>query len=315
VTSLTDFAAQTYESTGALTAKVTSLLLAGEHDQAAEFVRRIAGDPPPQGSKVHPVRAHWERASRDIEALCAECHALEAEAIKAMKLESIWEPSPFPVELPSAQRSRSAEPAFSTIPWISEPPDLFAEVPQPGQVRFAKGLWRRDDALVLLVPLTREAAEDRHNHLEDYVLAARLANGLLFTLTRGTGWDRNKPQEQSYVPDPRFVDLSIRLYGSSHVAAFKASPDEREPGLMGIWSIDVHEQPSYSSIWDCYIGRRDGEWTVHDSRGSLPKYAKSDVTDTIRALASGPIPKFGEYADLVARAQALLRQLGYGEVR
>src|SRR5262249_47636764 len=145
------------------------------------------------------AKAHWDRVSRDIPALCSEFHIKEAATIKELKLEGIWEPSPFPVEVPVAERTAwTAEPLFSTAPWIERPSWLVADAPEePGEVLFAKDTLHRNGRVVLEVPLTPEQAEERHRNLENYALAVRLPEGHLL-LIRRFGWDRNDPEILEY---------------------------------------------------------------------------------------------------------------------
>lgn len=207
------------------------------------------------------VRKQWELVSSDIEAACAEAHAKEVETIKELKLEHIWEPSPFPVEVLIAERtSRTAEPIFSVTPWLDRPSWLVGEAPERlGEMRFAKAAHYRNGRVSLQVPLTSEQAEARHRDLEDYVLAVRLPEGQLLLVSR-FGWDRNDPEILNYRPDYRPSPwFSIVFHGSSGVVRVSAWQDKEDPGLIDLWSIDAPE-------WLYYGILRDGERTIHDSR-------------------------------------------------
>ena len=118
------------------------------------------------GDRDH-IRAHWKQVS-NVSALCERLRAQEADTAKAMKLKDIWEPSPFPVELPAAERARVAEPGFPTLPWVAGPssPLLMMPPERPGEVRFAKRLAWHDDDPVLIAPLTVAEAEERHRGSE-----------------------------------------------------------------------------------------------------------------------------------------------------
>ena len=149
---------------------ITAFVLAGELDKAVAYVEHqddawktsgFAGIP-----REH--KEHLEHVLKNVEATCAECHANEAEAIKALKLEHVWEPAPFPVELPTDQRTvGTAEPPFVATPWPGRPSWLWQAAPQqPGEVRYAKRwLWRSRDVL-LLVALTKAESEERHRENE-----------------------------------------------------------------------------------------------------------------------------------------------------
>ena len=198
----------------------------------------------------------WKRVTTDIDAVCAELHAKEAETIKALQLRThIWEPTPFPVELPPTERiSRSAEPAFTTTPWVPRPPWLWQELPtEPGDARFAKGTHWREGTGLLLAALSREEAEQRHRDREDYVMVVRLADGLLLKIAF-SGWDRNNPEIHTYVStwSPR-ASLHIELHGASRFVATRTSPDWDRSGVVELWSIDVYEWHPRRSIWHCFI--------------------------------------------------------------
>jgi len=60
---------------------------------------------------------------------------LARQVIKELKLGDIWEPAPFPVEVPEAERmAKCAEPRFTTTPWVPRPSWLVQEAPgRPGE--------------------------------------------------------------------------------------------------------------------------------------------------------------------------------------
>jgi len=124
------------------TTRVCALVLIGERERAEDCVRDLENSEYARRCRDRITSAR-DLLARDIKEVCAEFHEREAKAVKAMKLQSIWEPSPFPVELPAAQRnSRTAEPLFVPEPWLPRPPGLWLDVPEvPGEVRFAK-TWR-----------------------------------------------------------------------------------------------------------------------------------------------------------------------------
>ena len=62
------------------------------------------------------MRDLFDSFTRDAETFCAQRHAEEASKAKELKLDGIWEPSPFPIELPAAEQRRAAEALFSTTP-------------------------------------------------------------------------------------------------------------------------------------------------------------------------------------------------------
>src|SRR5262245_59289471 len=128
--------------------RVAALVLAGQRERAAELIEKeLARTEHEKYEYGHHV-AGKQRAllEHDVESLCAEFHAMERQAAEVLKLGGAWEPAPFPVELPQAQRGpRCDDPPFSTKPWIPRPPRLMEPAPdQVGEVRFAHDVLQRE---------------------------------------------------------------------------------------------------------------------------------------------------------------------------
>jgi hypothetical protein len=294
-------------------APIASLLLAGERNRAAEYVEKLETKDLDKGFK-QLIRTHWQDATSDIETFCAKMHAEEAAAIKAMKLDAIWEPSPFPVELPPAERrARSAEPVFMTTPWLPPPSWLWQELPTvPGEIRFAKDFSRRNGRLILPVALTRGDAEVRHHAGENYVLVARLPDGLVLMI-RQCGWDRNDPWYVDRAPTGKqMLSLLIELHGESRLVHASTSFDRDGTGDVKINSIAVHERLTHKSFWSCSFDREEDVKRIWDSRSGQRVFTKSQVTVEERELVACQIPPFGEYALVADRLRALLQLLNYG---
>ena len=115
----------------------------------------------------------------------------EAENVKAMKLEAIWEPSPFPAELP-AHRNVIAWPNrhFRSTPWIV-PPSWLLETSPTSRARFA--LPKAVASQARRCCLARAAGPGRSASTgigmdEPYVLAARDADGTSRSASLRRGW-------------------------------------------------------------------------------------------------------------------------------
>jgi hypothetical protein len=288
---------------------VTALLLAGERDRALEYVRQIENRDP-------KYWAGWAEANRaflaqDIAAICASFHAREATAARALKIEHIWEPSPFPVELAIAERvARSGEPLFVPKPWIPRPAGLLQEMPeQVGDVRYAKDWLRRNDRKILVATLSREQAEDRHRNSEPYVLAARLSGGAAVLLCRD-GEERESPSRfPGY--DSR-GDLRIELHGLDSVVEAKFYEAMDDDGTLESCSIEVFKHSIRGSLWHWSFGRREGEEWIHDHRGGR-LVTRNKLTSADAGRLKCPKPDFGEFDTQVAMVLAVLRSRGYGE--
>jgi hypothetical protein len=316
MTTLTDLATALSGTDRFHTARVRALVLAGERDRAADYIREVEHHDP-----SHPYWESWARTqreflARDIDAVCAEFHAKEAETAKALKLEPIWEPSRFPVEVPTQDRtSMTADPFFATAPRIETPPSLLQEVPdRPGDIRFAKDELRRDGRVMLLVPLSRDEAEGRHRNGEDYVLAARAIDGLLVVLRSTGGWDRHDPQRAEWTVHGIWRWI-MELYGSQYSVRVSVDRDRDEDGLLHLQFFVVHAHSQRYSIWNCSVDSRDGEVKIHDDREQGNRiYTKRLLTDAERRIIAMSVPEFGDFEGLLGRVRAWLRHSGFGEI-
>ena len=310
ITTLTDFASRKTGNTPFRFAQVTSLVLAGERDRAAAIVEETERD---YEWLAMEMRQHWDHISGDVERTCAEYHAREAETVKAIKLEHIWEPSPFPVELPaSGPPARTDEPDFVTTPWPIRPPWLWQELPQAaGAVCYANDILYRGDDVVLLVALTPAEAEERHRMRETYVLAARPPDGVLATIWYSTLYDRHSPEAPQTKPDK--PSIWIRLNGQARIAYAQIWHRERAEGICQITRFSVRDRAT-PHCWECDLDLKRGTKSIWHHRGGERVYSECALTDAEREAAACPIPGFGEYAVAVERFRNVLRVAGFGEV-
>ena len=176
-------------------ATVTALILAGRRERARELIDSVEAQPGNKERWQTWVRNQRSLLDQDAASLGAEFRLQEEKVAKFHRLGDAWEPSPFPIEVPDAERAqRCDEPPFPARPWIVPPPGLVNAPPtQPGEVRFASKSLRRRGGLVLVVALTREEAAERHRARQDYVLAMRRPDESLLVVRHHTGWSRTTP--------------------------------------------------------------------------------------------------------------------------
>ena len=307
ITTLADFASTSKH----IPRVITAFVLAGEADKAVAYVEQSDRASKALGysgiQREH--KEHLEHVLKNIEATCAECHANEAAAVKALKLEHVWEPTPFPAELPADRRTvGSAEPPFVTTPWPARPPWLWQEVPQqPGEVRYAKQWLWRGPGVLLLGALTKAESEERHRENESYVVAERLTDGLLLLVSRLSRYDRHCPPEDC----GGGISYSIALLSCSyevHASVDSASPESAEIGF--IW---VGKRGSPYPSWSSGTGE-GGEAYAHDRRSGEIVYSSWTMTLEERDLRIIPSLESAERAMLSERLRSLLRIAGYGEV-
>ena len=250
----------------------------------------------------------------DVGAHCAQCHAKEAELIKAMKLEHLWEPTPFPVELPPDQRDdRTADPSFAVTPWPARPPSLWQDPPQqPGEIRYAQRRYWQGDDLLLLVALTAAEAEERHRTNQVYVLAARLPDNILMSVNHSLSIDFMYPDPERSLPDRYYY---IFLQSPSHQVTASARFELGCRHSAEIKSIHVGKRGSARFLWSLNVYRdEEVEVSVRDDRGDELVVSRSSITHadrerrTLRGLA------FGSHLVFAERVRLLLQIAGFGEL-
>jgi hypothetical protein len=286
--------------------RVAALALAGLREEAAQLVDELERSNPDNSYWHHFAKTQRAFLERKTEDLCAEFHLKEAEAAKQLKLGGVWEPTPFPAELPKRERSRCAEPHFVTTPWIPRPPGLVGQVPDhPGEIRFAKDVLRRKGGLIMLVPLTREAAEEMHRTRQDYVLATRLPGQVLLVLYHHTWWsphDPEQPRNPDYVPTRKF---RLEVHGALGRLHTEFTEGFDKPGVLKMWSVSVKK-------WSAYNKCDQREKTIYDHRSDPRGYEVRPMSDSDLLLCEFAEPAFGEFNDLWLRICSYLENEGFG---
>ena len=227
----------------------------------------------------------------------------EAEVTRALKLKEVWEPSPFPAELPAAERAaKTADLIFTTTPWLDFPDTWRQNPPKtPGEVRFARDYWYREGRVTLLHPIAREQAETWHRNLEHYVLATRMAEGQLLVL-------RHTASEKG-VRLPSLIRYVLWIYdsrGQHLIADFQE--DHEEPGVLKMRSINVKGDRD----WYSHLSFRDREKSIHNSRKEEKSYERRTMTDAERAAYAFPLPRFGQFDTLWQHITMYLSNEGFG---
>jgi hypothetical protein len=313
MTTLDDFAGALEGQDRFCGMRVTALVLGGQRERAAKTVDEIENLHPDDRYWGHWVKTQRAFLDRDIASICAEFHAKEAETARELKLGDLWEPAPFPVEVPEAERMECDEPRFATAPWVSRPPGLLGDPPEgPGEVRFAEYRLWRNGCLVLLVPLTREAAEEKHRTYQDYVLATRLEEENLFVLHHHTGWSPHNPEQPTnpdYVPTREF---RLEAYGSvgRMYARFTEDFDARD--VLKLQTISVYDRSDGREIWYAFNDFIDREKSIRDYRSGGDKREPRPMTASDLSRLQLGAPRFGDIKGLVHHIREYLRNEGFG---
>lgn len=299
------------DSAGFCVTRLTALVLAGERDRAEAYIQDLETRKDPNNSYSQKwLQDRREFLARDIHEICKQYHGWEADAAKAVKLERVWEPSPFPVEVPAAaRRSRTAEPPFIPQPWPPRPSWLFGGLPdEAGDVRFAKEARYRDGRLVLVVPLSREQAEERHDNVDDYVLSARLPNRLLLLLAwEWSIFDKSPHVGRTRRKLPANPFLSI---GGDDLVVRASFSGYSVEGMLLIHSLNVSESPVERSIWGWEFFFHNSVERVRDGRGRSERTDERRLTESEIGDLTVPVPAFGDFGPLVDIVLAKLRDSG-----
>ncbi len=301
VIDLADYGVRTYRErkSGHMTHCVLEYLLAGERDRAEALVLEFERTWQPWWAERY--RALFER---DIEALCQECHRNEAEAAQALKLGDMWEPAPFPVEVPEARRRQSTDEApFAATPWLARAEDVVRSPPDaPGEVAFAcKYTWRHGEP-ILVGPLTRDEAQVKYDNDENHCLFTRMPGGELLMLSRYHGW---APEDPRRGLRPRWKNYELLLQAPSRRLFADFSGTFAEPGMMYLGGVSVR-MFNGREIWSVGFSFSQDYWWTGADRKSHP------ITERERSLCAVAPPRFGEYAELLARANDMLENCGQG---
>jgi hypothetical protein len=252
---------------------------------------------------------------RDISSICEEFHSKVAETAKELKLGDIWQPAPFPAEMSEVERAtKCAEPPFAPTPWFSRPPGLLEQPPEHlGEIRFARDASWRGGRVLMLAPLTREQAGQRHRR-HDYTLFSRLSGGIVLALNHRTGWnpdDPDQPRNPAYEPRMQF---NLKLHGSSLFARAWFCEDLDDGHFLHLHSIDVHKQDTRKSVWYCSYSPKDREKTIWDQTGSETIRTQTALTPEEQNSIACPIPEFGEFDSLLSPVRDLLLSGGFGDI-
>jgi hypothetical protein len=323
LTSLADFHGDLGERDLGLRARfkasVAALVLGGQRERAAELIEtERARTADRDGYWISVINERRQLLERDSASLCAEFRSKEAEVAKHLNLGDAWQPAPFPVEVPAAERERRCDdPLFLPTPWIPRPARLVEEPPSEiGEVRFASTILQRKAGVTMLVALTREQAEERHRTRQQYALATRLSDGYLLVIRHRTGWSPHSPDQPKnpdYVPNRTFY-LEVHT-GRDRLLQARFSEPVCRHGVLEMQSLEFREPVSGYNTWHAYNDIEGRMKTIHDHRNNPRGHEERSMTDSDVALCEFAEPRFGEFNDLWQRVEIYLRNEGFGTLR
>lgn len=292
---------------------VVALLLAGRAQTASEIMDQLEAR--------DPIWKRWlakerQLLDRDIKAVCAEFHEREERTVQELKIASIWEPSPFPAELPEHERESVAEPQFHAGRWPMTPDGLLAPLPeQRGELSFSKEYIFRRAFPVLLKPMTSEAGRRAYHAHEPLIAAQRLHDGnLLLSIMRPQRAHQSWIDQASPELDPIWVDTRLLLYGSERLVEIWLSRRSLSMEPISIHSIEIRTKDRHHSIWHCNFEYEQASATVFDYRSVPRSGGTSELPSKLHAalVLDHPVP--GAPDDILHRTRQLLDGMGYGDL-
>ena len=299
-------------------ATVAALLLSGHRGRAEELIAKRDAQTRNNGYWQNLIRNQRALFGLDTASLCAEFRSRESKVANFLQLGNAWEPSPFPIEVPEAERAQKCdELPFPARPWIAPPPELINAPPaQPGEIGYASKLLRRRSGLVLAVALTREQAAERHRTRQDYVLAMRRPDESLLVVRHLTGWsphDPEQPRNPAYVPRRSY---HVEVHGSEGCFLHASIDEEIErPRVLRMWWIDVYRMLGHGNIWQAYNDTRARTITIHDHREVSDGYTKEPMSDVEFELCEFAEPEFDDFNELWRRVETFLQMKGVDPLR
>ncbi len=296
-------------------APVTAFILAGEPDRAAAYLDDLERRYADHRHMLHFARQMRAELDRDVSELCAEHHAKEAATAAALELEDDWEPTPFPVEVPKASRvARCADGVFTPAPWMVPPDGLFQDLPeQLGEVCFAIDWTRRQGRQMLVHPLTRAQAQDKHQRGESYYLAVRLPLGDVSVFVHYWGLNPADPDPHLNRDRASYSWIRLSVLTPTGYLGTDFHVDWDHPDRLSALSAHVDSPISRDTIWRSFLNAREGRRSEHDFRRE-PGYASYDMTEAEMAPHLTFTAVFGDAHGLLRRAADFIRMTAYGHL-
>lgn len=251
-------------------------------------------------------------------AVFAHYRTLEAKTVKALKVEHIWECSPFAPELSdTGSLTKSSESLFTASPWVDLLEGWRQDAPDAsGDIRFGCAWWRRRERVFLITPLTTEEAAELHRTYENYVLATRLPDGTLLLLQYVTDlqWLRDEGLVQDEKPKRQpLIRFLLRLYSASgHLLIADLNESIGERNIIQLRSIDIKIAATWEEIWYSFLDFRDGEISIYDARGGVQPRERRVLTEADRSQYEFPVPRFADFESILRRVYTYLQTKGYG---
>jgi hypothetical protein len=182
----------------------------------------------------------------------------------------------------------------------------------PGEVRFATDTLRRNDREIMLVPLTRDEAEEKHRSRQHYVLFTRLPGGNVLVLHHHTGWsphDPEQPRNPDFVPTRQF---RLEIYGALGRLQTQFWEHYDRPGVLEMWSLTLIDRIKGHSTWQAHNDFKEETKSIHNHRAGQDGHTSRSMTASDLSLCVFAEPPFGEFNGLWERVSRYLENEGFG---
>jgi len=240
------------------------------------------------------------------EAVFRPYHEREARSVGGFEVDPGWQKSPFPGQLPPEERAAAVDPAFDTSPWVAFDPGWRSEMPrQPGETKFAEKIWSGDEGRFLVGEISAEEAERRAAAFEGYVVARRMEDGALLTISHIEHRSKHELKEE-YQSTYSSHGLSVEMpSGGKLYAKFRERPAATGVDTY-LLSVELRVDERKTAI---FLDSDDRQINIWEADGT---YRKQDYDPASNRLAE--IGPFTVRSWLDAAVEAL-RACGYGNWR
>ncbi|WP_342360378.1 hypothetical protein [Terrarubrum flagellatum] len=304
--------AQVYEDAmDAIGLRAIALALAGRQGDGIALLEAGIESKRFNGYWIELMKKWKDWLNRDIKIICAELHEQEAAAVKALKIEQFWRPSPFPTELADANGSEQTdEPLFLTTNWPAPPANLIAEAPEtPDEIHFGRRVTKRAERQIIEAPMSMERARQAHIDHDEYVRVERIDNERLIVIRHWSNGDLHRPEKPAYSGYTPKRNYLIWLFGSDDlVVRVDFSEDLHNREQLSLMSVDVYD--TSAPLWSAHNDLKDGRVRIYDRRLRDDDFERRPMNNVDREICMFASPDFEGIDELISRFWRYLDHMG-----
>lgn len=261
--------------------EIFAAILLGEGQAAADAYLDAAL--PPDGPPPGWVAEYRAAQAEGPGAVFRPYHKREARIVGRFEVDPGWRKSPFAGELPPDERAAALDPAFDTSRWVGFDPGWRSEMPrQPGEMKFAEKVWSGGEGRFLVGEISPEEAVRRAAAFETHVLARRMEDGALLTLSHIEHWRKYELREE-YQSTYSSHGLSVEMpSGRKLYAEFRERPSATGVDTY-LLSVELRVDGRKTAI---FLDSDDRQIDIWEADGTYRKQAYDPAA--YRLATTGP---------------------------